>query len=699
MNPSCTNDVILRSIPLNRKMKRYWISKYKRIVANCGQDEAVRKFKQLRIAVLSYISDKDRRTNLSEYYAQTGFRVNGYLRMLFEYADTQPHFILNFLSLYTASVKSTQSPDQAAIATHQRLKSVKSQTGIPKFMKSWLGYLRVSPSRTYRFALRHPESPFHRYAIHHSKKDWCSYWSSWRWRLSKGWQSNGQFDYDIFPEVYKDYDPSSLSSDSYDQDFADLISMHMSEDSPLTDEELDFVDHFLNDEVGDALFAVLWGETQGFEDLFSKTGLLSGTYVGHVHHIHKKGSGTALRDIAVPNRFIQKALVPAADRLYNLLRWMPKDATFDQSKFDIRIENRVTNDNLYQGSVDLSKATDNLPFEWGAYIIDFMIRKFPKMEFSKRKSESDFASEDALIRSWDLFKTVARSSWEDEGFLTKWTVGQPLGSLPSFAVLGITHNIFVEALSLSLGLGHSPYAILGDDIVIFNKKLRSHYIRELTSRAIPLSLHKSYEGRLSEFAGSIFVKNCIPFHTPDHSPISWQSVFDWQRASGIRIPWSNLPRKIRSRFLSKARKELEDSGKEPSLMEVKRLASSSYALCQTCLVQGRGSHLYPIPDNEVLAEEIAGFFERTLDNDHPIPDGVRHSGITLLGSRHPVVLMNERFADKDGYFLRYRPVELPSWYKEKFRPCATDAAIDAAIASCLETTSKDTIYKWLHGHL
>jgi hypothetical protein len=627
--------------------------------------------------------------------------------MLFEYADTQPHYVLSFLKLYTAPAKSAMTADQAANAVKRRLDTVCANPSVPKYLKAWLLCLTEYPVRSYNRVMRtHGRSfgqsdPMLKLALHLGLAGWKAYWFKWQRVIRVGWHSDSSPEYKpVWPEIYKDYAPDEQDSGTYRRDFASLVSMHMTEESPLSQAELDFVDGYLNEDVGDALQAVLWGEEPSSQDLsgiFQESTIVDGQFVGQVQHIHKKGGGTDLRDIAVPNRFIQNALVPAANRLYNLVRQLPKDATFDQDRFDTRIQNRVNNDNLYQGSVDLSKATDNLPFEWGDEIIIHLETHFglspEALRIRRIFDESTLTEAEEkeweFIRSYDLFETIARAKWYDEGYLIQWKVGQPLGSLPSFAVLAITHNFLLESLGAYLGLAHSPYVVLGDDVVIMNKKLRRRYIRELSSRGIPLSLHKSYEGRLSEFAGKTYVRNNVPFYCSDHNPVTWNSLLDWQRTTGIRIPWENLPKAIRRKIYEMVRHRLIESKstEHPSKGLVVELAKSCYDLVQTCEVYGRGSHLYPIRDSAGWSDLIAGYFEYRI-TDSPVPEAVKHTGITLLGNGRPVVLMNTRFADKDGYFQRFRPVQLPDWYKEKVRPCATDAAIAAALESILEYAPK-----------
>lgn len=664
------NKVILDSIPINRKIKRYWVDKYKRIATNCGIDEAQRKIKNLRVQVMSYLADSNRRSNFDLYLKSTGFKQNGMLRKLFELADCQPHYVLSFLKLYTSWTETTMTVDQAAFATKQRLDSVVSYDGIPTYLKDWFDILALSRRHRKELYIHFNDpkvSPYLtgvRYARSHSYQEWQDYWSKWYSIIHKGWKSEVSSDSKcVFPEVYKDYNVEDQTSEAYSADFADLVSMHMvQEESPLTRDELDFVSDCLDEEIQDQLYSILWGESPGYSGLFRHTSILSGLYVGHVHHIKKKGGGTELRDIAVPNRFIQQALNPGAKRLYSLLHVLPTDASFNQNRFDKKITNRVTNSALYQGSVDLSKATDNLPLSWGWYVIERIIEIFGNPS-------------DEELKSLQLFKTVARANWEDQGYFIKWKVGQPLGSLPSFATLGLTHNFVTESLSMKLGLGHSPYSILGDDIVLFNKKLRKKYISELTTRRIPLSLHKSFEGRLSEFAGKIFVVNCIPFYCSDHNSITWNSLFDWQISTGIRIPWGHLPKKLQRKIQSvvKSCRPYPEGENNSS-----KLASLAYSHAQSCLVHGRGSIQFP--DTGMMGNPDI-FFEYIYSSEESPVCGIKSTGITLIGNGHPVVLMNSRFADKDGFFERYRPVQLPQWYKDKVRPCATDIAIRGGLSS------------------
>ena len=375
---------------------------------------------------------------------------------------------------------------------------------------------------------------------------------------------------------------------------------------------------------------------------------LSGEYVGYIQHIPKKGT-IKRRPIAVPNRFVQDGMVPIYQVLKHLVRRLPCDATFDQSRFDTKIQNRVNNKNLYIGSVDLSQATDNLPLSWGKFLVEELVLPM-------------YSSSELVDTSWNLFLEASRAKWNNDGIMSRWTVGQPLGSLPSFPLLAVTHNLLLEALSFTNGFGHSPYAVLGDDVVLFNKKLRKQYIRLMTNRGIPLSLHKSYEGNLSEFAGKIYIKGQIPRFVSDQTAIHWNNMFDYQRSTGVIIPFNNLPKAVRKRFTRVVTDNIPDNGN--NVLDV-------YRLCLTAEID-RSNRNFVVEDG--LLENY--FYQRALQEPQET-DPEYFSGIVNFCG-HPVTYLKYGYAEKHGFKQRYRKIQLPAWFVRKVRPCCTDTIVQCA---------------------
>jgi hypothetical protein len=695
------NDVVLQSIPLNRRFKKYWINKYDRMAQNSGFSFAETKFKSLKQVLLAYMSDENRHSHIDKYYRQTGFRVNGMLKQMFVYADCQPHFILDFVKLYSYVERqknvpqfgTPSSPHELAKATHDRLSKISVDTTPFRAMNDWLYLLGKSPKTLKEAYLSYKvygeykgKEEFAKYCKHHTFEQWLSYWKMWYSVLHRAWTIDvSKKELPTYPDMYKDSKllQGSITlkeSERFDTDFYSLIEMHAliarNGNKVLSPKALEFVDSYLDDELAGILDKIKNSAYSGglkqmlLPDLYGPRGGSSkypydinhGLYVGHVDHVPKKGDGSSYRDIAAPNRFIQAALHPVWKRLSQFQNLIPNDASMHQSKFDVKIANRVANANLYVGSVDLSKATDNLPFLWGQMAVE----RFASLWGWTSKDEH---------QSWELFKEVSKAPWEDNGYIIFWEKGQPLGSLPSFATLTLTHWLILESISLASGLGHSPYSIVGDDVVIYNKKLRSRYISTLTSRRIPLSLHKSYEGRCVEFAGKTYVGKSIPFFTTDHSIMTWNTVFDYQVATGVKIPWEYLPTDVKRKWRSRLKKFILDNKLPLNPTELDALSKQTYGIAQFNCTVPKGSSTWSWTKEEL--NSVSAFQEAYTSGDHEEHSSELFSGIVILDGS-PVKLLSSRYADKDGWFTRYSPVK-PQWRNDKFRLVSTDLVQRAAL--------------------
>lgn len=75
----------------------------------------------------------------------------------------------------------------------------------------------------------------------------------------------------------------------------------------------------------------------------------------------------------------------------------------------------------------------------------------------------------------------------------KYSVGQPMGALSSWAIMALTHHIIVQYSSLLVGVyPFKDYILLGDDIVINNDKVAQSYREVMTSLGVELSEHKTH---------------------------------------------------------------------------------------------------------------------------------------------------------------------------------------------------------------
>jgi len=234
------------------------------------------------------------------------------------------------------------------------------------------------------------------------------------------------------------------------------------------------------------------------------------------------------RWIANPNRIMQHFLRPLGTEFFRLLQYHPGDCTHDQHA-GIEWIQRHQNLGHEIASADLSAASDSLPLTisldlvcWNAY--------------GKLYTDSSWTSprEQALKAALDHFVDVSRMQWVIPSRLgiqqkrISWSKGQPLGTYPSFPLMGLTHNQILENCLVEVTQSHDersrvlrekiswaseevgyydrPYRILGDDVVML-KELYGPYVEKMSSLGVTINQEKSLcSSKVAEFAGRVVVK-------------------------------------------------------------------------------------------------------------------------------------------------------------------------------------------------
>jgi hypothetical protein len=613
------NTLLVRSNPLDHNLKRYFIMKYRHLVEHNGVEYANDKFKAILYHCQSYLS--------GERSIPLPIRRTGWVKKLYGYLGSNPEWVLSFFKLYSWTGK----PDipKAARETVELLNSIRSPSPTPRFINEYIEVLDAPlyvKDIYYDIHRDFPHSMFHKYCKHHTRGEWMQYWKQAHNRWSKGKVHRHASTPTPFPEVYKTNGQEQFEEDYYY--FIRFVALNSALPRKAKDHLIDLMSPAAKDDFGRAMQHQYGRITP---ESVRRTRRPFGTHAGQIHFIPKGGNG--FRPIAVPNRFLQEGMAQAHYELVSVLeKFGDRDATYDQGCFDNVIQSRVNTDDRYIGSVDLSSATDRLPLDW-----------FRSVEHRL----------DLHPGSWQLFLTCSRSVWNADGLHASWRVGQPLGTLPSFQVLGLTQHLILEALSLSEGYGHRPYRVLGDDVVIFSKRLRNRYIIELSKRNVDISFHKSYSGKFSQFAGKNYVKNGKPFLNPDHNMITPNALFDYQISTGIRIKWRNLPKFLR-----------------------KGWSHRQYNLVQEALVHPLGRGKYPgVPDH--MSEDLVSFFSLLFSDKDEAPSPERSLGFVQLMGSEPTVLSRQELK-RDGLFTRYRETKLPLWFKRKFRPYEVMHLLDLA---------------------
>lgn len=175
------------------------------------------------------------------------------------------------------------------------------------------------------------------------------------------------------------------------------------------------------------------------------------------------------RVIAMVDYHSQWALRPIHDKLLEILKGLPCDRTFTQ---DPKHNWERNQEKFY--SLDLSSATDRFPIALQVKVLREII--------GHQRAE---AWRDLLI---------SRAYETPEGSQVFYKTGQPMGAYSSWAAFTLTHHLVVAwSAHLSKLSAFNQYIILGDDIVIKNKRVSDNYIAVMTKLGVEISKQKTHK--------------------------------------------------------------------------------------------------------------------------------------------------------------------------------------------------------------
>lgn len=201
------------------------------------------------------------------------------------------------------------------------------------------------------------------------------------------------------------------------------------------------------------------------------------------------------------------------------------DGTFDQMKPLKRVP--FGERPIY--SFDLSAATDRLPIWLQSAILESVYsREFAEAwktllvgRYYKTPKPGPF----------DSYK-LPKGEYPNE---VLYTVGQPMGALSSWAMLAITHHYIVHYCAWTSGVipktkSFTEYAVLGDDIVIWNATVAKRYLTVMSQLGVEIGLAKSIissKGSGLEFAKKTFLNG------QDVSPVPFKDMSSAHRNVAI----------------------------------------------------------------------------------------------------------------------------------------------------------------------
>jgi hypothetical protein len=197
----------------------------------------------------------------------------------------------------------------------------------------------------------------------------------------------------------------------------------------------------------------------------------------------KKEAAGKIRVFALVDSITQSVMKPLHLGLFKVLRQLPNDGTFDQDASVTRCSIKAQQAGKAY-SFDLSAATDRLPVGLTGSIIEslFQITGLSK-SWQSVMVDREFSFNDKIIKEFpELLKSY------------KYSVGQPMGCLSSWAGLAITHHWIMQFCSFLVKGNWSweeRYEVLGDDIVIFDTLLANQYLDVMKHLGLEINLSKS----------------------------------------------------------------------------------------------------------------------------------------------------------------------------------------------------------------
>lgn len=254
-----------------------------------------------------------------------------------------------------------------------------------------------------------------------------------------------------------------------------------------------------------------------------------------------------MRIFAMVDPWTQWILAPFHKGIFHILERIPQDGTFNQlkplAKAWVDAEKKNAKKPLY--SMDLSSATDRLPLRLQKPLLACL--------FDMTLLESEAWGNILVGRPYFLSARMKKLVNNETSSVT-YSVGQPMGALSSWAMLALTHHFIVQCSAwisgqTPSGVWFKEYAVLGDDIVIFNTVVAKCYHRLITDLGVECNINKSImspSGDALEFAKQTFYKGtCV-------SPITFKGFYSALESVPSLVEWGKTYHLTLSQLLKSA---------------------------------------------------------------------------------------------------------------------------------------------------
>lgn len=224
------------------------------------------------------------------------------------------------------------------------------------------------------------------------------------------------------------------------------------------------------------------------------------------------------RWIANPNRIAQWATRPLASHWYDLLRNTKTDCTFSQESGVKWVQDQLRKGVKLAGA-DMTSASDLLSLESSLRLLCYyrLGRDLNDPNHWSAPVDSKYR------RHIEYFKSLSRALWDNphvKSGVTRWTQGQPLGTAPSFALLGLTNNLLGQLACRKASIPDDSFRVIGDDIIMDSRAFK-HYALLVEQMGGEINRSKTIESdKLAEFAGRIITSDQVMLKRVKYKEVS-----------------------------------------------------------------------------------------------------------------------------------------------------------------------------------
>lgn len=217
------------------------------------------------------------------------------------------------------------------------------------------------------------------------------------------------------------------------------------------------------------------------------------TWLSRLHKIEEAAG--KLRIVAIVDYWTQALLRPLHRALFDALREIPQDGTFDQEGCVTRTKRAIAklraaapaDQPVTVYSYDLSSATDRVPLHVYQVLLQEILSPQAATLWKHVLTAREWWDRDF---DWDPEEGLQpKGAWIGR----KYLVGQPMGAYSSWAMLAVAHHAIVQYCASLEGLEgwFEQYAVVGDDIVIYHDAVAKRYLAVVTGLGISVSMEKS----------------------------------------------------------------------------------------------------------------------------------------------------------------------------------------------------------------